>query len=189
MPSIDDFVDHRWENAKDALRKLDGDFVSRLESEHRLQTLGLGMPQRYSAGKRPKQLLSKEWHHLLEACSELTMQAWNVQVAATSLTAKANVGMSSYEAGLRADYYFRSWFIHATALTKRTDDVIRKAADVCTWLSLQRGKRLPSVIRQACTSKLPTVSVDRGMTTCIQTGLGRAASRKTNSGRDMSRLA
>ena len=130
MPSIDDFVDHRWENAKDELRKLDGDFVSRLESEHRLQTLGPGMPQRYSAGKRPKQLLSKEWHHLLEACSELTMQAWNVQVAATSLTAKANVGMSSYEAGLRADYYFRSWFIHATALTERTDDVIRKAADV-----------------------------------------------------------
>ena len=58
------------------------------------------------------------------------MQAWNVQVAATSLTAKANVGMSSYEAGLRADYYFRSWFIHATALTERTDDVISKATDV-----------------------------------------------------------
>ena len=131
MPSINDFVDHRWENAKDALRKLDGDFVSRLESEQRVANVRARYASAInSAGKRPKQLLSKEWHHLLEACSELTMQAWNVQVAATSLTAKANVGMSSYEAGLRADYYFRSWFIHATALTERTDDVIRKAADV-----------------------------------------------------------
>ena len=130
MASIDDYVSHRWEDAKEALRKLDGEFVNRSESEHRLQTLGLDMPQLYSAGDRPKRLLSKKWHHLLEACLELTMQAWNVQVAATSLTAKANVGMSSYEAGLRADYYFRSWFIHATALTERTDDVIRKATDV-----------------------------------------------------------
>ena len=132
MTSIDDFVSHRWGDAKEALRKLDGDYVSRLESEHRLQTLGLGMPQHYSVGDSPKRLLSKKWHHLLEACLELTIQAWNVHVAAISLTAKANVGMSSYEAGLRADYHFRSWFIHATALTERTDDVIRKATDVYT---------------------------------------------------------
>ena len=118
MASIDAFVNHRWEDAKEALRKLDSDFVSRLESEHRLQTLGLGMPQQYSAGDRPKRLLSKKWHHLLEACLELTMQARNVQVAATSLTADENAGLSSYEAGTRADYHFRSWFIHATALTE-----------------------------------------------------------------------
>ena len=187
MASLDDFVDHRWEDAKEELRKLDSDFVSRLESELRLQTLGLGMPQQYSTGKRPKQLLSKEWHHLLEACSELTMQAWNVQVAATSLTAKANVGMSSYEAGLRADYHFRSWFIHATALTERTDDVIRKAADV--YIAEPAKSKEVAKRHKTSVCKLPTVSIDRGMTTCIQTGLGRAASRKTNSGRDMSRLA
>ena len=100
VASIDEFVNHRWKDAKESLRKLDSDFVSRLESEHRLQTLGLGMPQQYRAGDRPTQILSKKWHHLFEACSELIMQARNVQSAATSLTAKANVGMSSYEAGL-----------------------------------------------------------------------------------------
>lgn len=131
MASIDDFVGHRWEDAKEALRKLDGDFVSRLESEQGLQSLGLDMPQLYSARDRPKRLLSKKWHLLLEACSELVMQARNVQVAAISLTPEANTGLSSYEAGTRADYHFRSWFIHATALTGRTDEVIRKTADVC----------------------------------------------------------
>ena len=95
MASLDDFVDHRWEDAKEELRKLESDFVSRLESEHRLQSLGLGMPQRHSAGDRPKRPLSKEWHHLLEACSELTMQAWNVQVAATSLTNRLGFNKNS----------------------------------------------------------------------------------------------
>ena len=130
MASIDDFVSHRWADAKEALRKLDSDFVSRLESEHRLQTLGLGMPQQYSVGRSPKRPLSKKWHHLLEACSELAMQVWNVQAAAIGLTPEANTGQSSYEAGIRADYHFRSWFIHATALTERTDDMIRKTAEV-----------------------------------------------------------
>ena len=130
MASIDDFVSHRWEDAKEALRKLDGEFVNRSESEHGLQTLGLDMPQLYSAGDRPKRLLSKKWHHLLEACLELTLQARNVQVAAIGLTPETNTMLSTYETGLRADYHFRSWFIHVTALTERTDDVIRKTTEV-----------------------------------------------------------
>ena len=119
MASIDDFVGHRWEDAKEALRKLDGDFVSRLESEHGLQTLGLDMPQLYSAGARPKRLLSKKWHHLLEACSELAMQAWNVRVAATSLTAEANTGLSSYEAGTEGRLPF-PLVVHSRSRTDRT---------------------------------------------------------------------
>ena len=130
MASIDDFVNHRWQDAKEELRKLDSDFVTRLESEHRLQRLGLGMPLQYSVGDKPKQQLPTKWHRLLESCLELTMQARNVQVASTCLTAKANSGLSSYEAGMRADYNFRSWFIHATALTERTDDVINKTTEV-----------------------------------------------------------
>ena len=48
--------------------------------------------------------------------------------------------LSSYETGLRADYHFRSWFIHATALTERTEDVIRKTADVYIAESGHRTK-------------------------------------------------
>ena len=157
MASIDDFVNHRWEDAKEALRKLDSDFVSELESEHRLQTLVLDMPQQYSAGNRPKRLLSRKWHHLLEACLELAMQAWNVRVAATSLTAEANAGLSIYEAGLRADYHFRSWFIHVAALTERTDDVIRKTADVYiaeSGRSKELAKRHRTSVKQQITERI-----------------------------------
>lgn len=121
MPSIDDFVNHRWDDAKEALAKLDPDFVGILE-------LGLGMPEQYSVVDRPKRPLSKKWHRVLEACLELTMQSKNVQVAATSLTPEANEGLSRIEAGTRAAYHFRSWFIHARALSERTCDVIRKTA-------------------------------------------------------------
>lgn len=64
MASMYDFVNHRWVDAKEALRKLDNDFVGRLEPEHRIQTLGLGFPQQYSVGYRSKRPLSKKWHYL-----------------------------------------------------------------------------------------------------------------------------
>ena len=130
MALMDDFVNHRWEDAKEALRKLDPDFVKRLESEHRLQTLGLDMPQQYSVGGSPRQLLSKKWHRLLEACLELTMQATYLLTAAQYLSAEANSALSSFEAGKRADYHFRSWFIHAKVLAERAADVISKTTEV-----------------------------------------------------------
>ena len=114
MPSIGDFVDKRWVDAKEELRKLDNDFA--------------------------KQLLPKKWHHLLETCMELTMRAWMVQVAATSLTAKETVGMSRFEAGVRADYHFRSWFIHMKALTECTNDVINKTTEVYIAKPTKRKK-------------------------------------------------
>lgn len=130
LASIDSFVNRRWEDAKDALRKLDNDFVSRLESEHRVQTLGLDMPERYSVGFTPKKRLSKQWHYLLESCLELTMQVWNVKVAAVGQIPEANASHPIHEVGVRADYHFRSWFIHVQALAERADDLIRKATTV-----------------------------------------------------------
>ncbi len=130
VTSIDDFVNRRWTDAKRALRELDPDFVSSLESEHCLQLMGLSMPRQYGVEPRPDKSLSTEWHRLLEACHELTMQACSLQMAAVSMTADANRGMSQVEVGKRADYHFRSWFIHGFALAERTEDVIKKTADV-----------------------------------------------------------
>lgn len=129
MPSVDDFVNRRWDDARETLVKLAPDSVSSLESEHRPQVLGLDMPQQFTIGDRPKRILSKKWHRVLEACLELTMQSRNLQVAAISLTADACEGFSRTEAGMRADYHFRSWFIHVAALSERTCDVIRKTAE------------------------------------------------------------
>lgn len=125
MGSIDDFVNHRWVDAKAKLRDLDRDFVDKYESEVRLQTIGLATPWRPDTGRVPAQRLSSEWHRLLEACLELTVQASILQTSAANLTADANHELPLIEVGRRANYHFRSWFIHARTLTERTDEVIR----------------------------------------------------------------
>ena len=151
LTTIDVFVNRRWGDAKEVLRGLDGDFVSRLESEQRLQTLGLDMPKAHGVGFTPKKRLSKQWHHLLEACLELTMQAWKVKVAADAMTPEANAELPPHEAGARSDYHFRSWFIHAQALTERASDVIRKTTEVYIAEATNRSeiaKRYTARVRQ-----------------------------------------
>ena len=66
MATIDDFVNHRWADAKEALRQLDPDYVNRLESTARLQRVGLEHPFPADMKEQPKKRLSKEWHHPLE---------------------------------------------------------------------------------------------------------------------------
>ena len=71
MATIDDFVNHRWADAKQTLRNLDPEYVSNLESTVRLQHLGLEHPYPADVEDSPKQRLSIEWHRLLESCHEL----------------------------------------------------------------------------------------------------------------------
>ena len=125
MESIDDFVNHRWADAKLMLRKLDRDFVDKLECEVRLEAVGLATPWQPDIGRVPALRLSSEWHRLLEACHELTVQASILQTSAVNLTADANHELPLLEVGRRANYHFRSWFIHARTLAERTDEVIR----------------------------------------------------------------
>ena len=130
MGSIDDFVNHRWADAKAKLRNLDRDFVDKYESEVRLQTMGLAAPWRPDTGRVPAQRLSSEWHRLLEACHELTLQESILKTSAVNLTADANHGLPLLEVGRHLDYHFRSWFIHANTLAERTEGTIRWATKV-----------------------------------------------------------
>ena len=130
IASIDDFVEHRWADAKAVLRKLDGRFVDHLESAVRLEALELTTPWPDIVQRRPRQRLSTEWHRLLEACFELTMQARILQVSAVSLTTDANRGMPRDEIGRRASYHFRSWFIHTNTLAERANAVIGCTTEV-----------------------------------------------------------
>ena len=52
MASIDDYVSHRWEDAKEALRKLDGEFVNPTnpKSVTTVSLLNLGHPSESSGG-------------------------------------------------------------------------------------------------------------------------------------------
>ena len=140
MSSIDDFLAHRWEDAKVELRKLDADFVRKFEAEVRLQALGLEPPWTSDANRVPALRLSSKWHRLLESCTELAMQVTTVKTSAVCLTAEANAGLSDYEAGMRADYHFRSWFIHATALTENADVVINQTAELYIAEPVERKK-------------------------------------------------
>ena len=125
MASIDDFVKHRWADAKVALAKLDQDFVSKVESEVRMQAAGLTTPwQPEGESRRPVRRLSSKWHRLLEACLELTMQESILRMSAYSLISDPNREGELVDIGRQSDYHFRSWFVHATTLTERVDEVI-----------------------------------------------------------------
>ena len=71
MILIGDFVDHRWMDAKEILRKQDPDLVRKVEtrgqSEHDWLTPASG--------------LSSKWHTLWAACDELHLLASMVQAA------------------------------------------------------------------------------------------------------------
>ncbi len=154
MTSIQDFVDHRWADAKEELRKVDPDFVSKLENAVRLQNIGLEPPWIIDSKRKSRRSLPAGWHRLLEACVELLTQATYLHVAAASLTAEASAGLQSYEAGPRIDYHIRSWFIHGVALAERTNDAIRKTTNVYLpgKAGNEIGKRYQERV-QECVSK------------------------------------
>ena len=146
MGSIDDFVNHRWADAKATLKDLDRDFVDRCESEVWLQRIGLAAPWRPDTGRVPAQRLSTEWHRLLEACLELTVQESILKTSAVNLTANANDGLPLLEVGKHLDYHFRSWFIHARTLSERTEEVIRWT----TKVYLPNGETRTSLDKHLC---------------------------------------
>ena len=131
MPSIDDFINHRWTDAKTALRELDPDFVGEFETSVRLEPSGLYVPRSLDIESKPVRGLSTQWHRLLESCYELIIQTDIVQTSADSLIADSNNGaMSAVEIGRRILYHFRSWCIHAKTLADLTCDVIRNTTDL-----------------------------------------------------------
>ena len=140
MPTIDDFVNQRWEDAKQALRDIDPDYVRNLESEDRLEIQGLHYPKAFSVGSNSRHPLSKEWHHLLEACQELIIQTQLLRLSAVYLTSDANKNRHQHEAGKLADYHFRSWFILATTLAERMNRVISKTSQVYLAEGSSRNK-------------------------------------------------
>ena len=137
MPSIDDFINHRWADAKEVLRKsFDADYVgheieSNLSSNCR-GTLGPSRepPRLPDVNRIPKQRLCSGWHLLLEDCDELVRQATILQTATDRLIADSDAELSSIEAGKRFFYHMHSWFIHANTLAERSCEVIKGTARV-----------------------------------------------------------
>ena len=125
MASIEDFMNHRWADAKEVLRQLDSDFVDKLENDVRLGILRLVSPPRREVIGRPKQRLSPQWHRLLEACYELVRQVDILSASVACLTEDGSKGSDPIEIAKQHDYHFRSWVIHAFTLCDHTDEVIK----------------------------------------------------------------
>ena len=130
MTTIHNFVDRRWRDAKCELQQLDGQFVNKVESTVRLQDLGLYSLWKPDLVEKPNNRLSKQWHRLLEACTELTIQESRLQVAADSLSADAYPGMLTVDVGKRVSYHFFSLVVHADVLSEHIKEVIRQTLSV-----------------------------------------------------------
>ena len=122
MRSIGDFVDHRWTDAKEVLRRQDADYVRTIEARGQSEEEWL----------TPASGLSTEWHDLLASCDELHLLASMVQAAAMGLTPFPYLhgDLTPAQVGQLSTYNGRSWFVHTKALAERTKDVIRKTTRV-----------------------------------------------------------
>ena len=140
MASIEDFVNRRWVDAKNALRELDSEFVSRIESQVRLNALNLATPwSSNELERKPYRRLSKSWHNLLEACAELLMQVSFLEESTTVFAGDVHDDTPSIRAGRQALFHFRSWVINAQALTERVCGVIDCSARV--YISDQQERK------------------------------------------------
>ncbi len=122
MPLIGEFVDRRWADAKEELRKQDPDYVRTIETRGQSEQDWL----------TPTSGLPSKWHDLLASCDELHLLASMVQAAAMGLTPYPYLhgDLTSVAVGQLSTYNGRSWFVHAKALAERAKDVIHKTVEV-----------------------------------------------------------
>ena len=130
VASIDDFVNFRWADAKEALRNVDPDYVSKLENTTRLQASGLEPLWEVNYSESPKKRLSKEWHHLLETCYELVRHVIVLDASRECFRNESLPNLSLQISGARVVFGLRSWFMHAVVLCDQTDLAIFRSLDV-----------------------------------------------------------
>ena len=153
--TIDDFIDHRWADAKEALRERDPDFVAWGENTVGLERIGLCTPWTVDGEETPNKELPEEWHRLLETCVDLVLQRTCLQVAAEGLHDGSNRTLSNLEAGKLQMYHMRSWVIHANTLAERTNKVIQQTSDLyvsCPRQADQVAKRHKASVTETLTA-------------------------------------
>ena len=144
---IDIFIESRWSDAKEALRKLDPKYVEQHENTVRLQRIGLAMPWIVDPTNQPQLRLSKKWYRLLEGCYELARQVMVLKTSGECLRDESMRNEPLQVAGARATYNLKSWFIHAVALCEQVELVISRTLDV--YISESAPKK---EIRKNCKS-------------------------------------
>ncbi len=139
MPTIDDFVNHRWADANEALRVQDPEYMKRVEdlvkqdeSRNHLLYIPLEAKPPFEVNVTPRIPLSTEWHKLFEACNEITRQADIVLIIAASLTSHQMGQAPNDVAGRLFIYNFRSFPIHVKTLSEWANNLIKRTAETYT---------------------------------------------------------
>ena len=124
MVSIEDFINHRWQDAKAQLSEIAPDFVQWVDSTVGLEAIGLAPPWETENFPVPSRRLPKKWHRLLQACYEMVMHMTMLRVAAEDMTAEANKGLPSNQAGRRFLHHQAAWLAHAEAVAEAAGNLI-----------------------------------------------------------------
>ena len=128
--TISDFVSNLWGLAKRELSANDPEFVSKLDSEVRLNKIGLVVEKPSTLRSKPKTGLSRKWHKLLEACMELELRVDCLKTSAQFLSPAPYENATTVQAGKEGIYHDRSWFIHAVAVGEQVKTIVLKAIDL-----------------------------------------------------------
>ena len=153
MPSIDDFINRRWADAKEEMRGLDPHFVATYEdvaakgkaedSSLAVPNPALWLPGRglvdFFVHREPRKRLSKKWYRLFEACYSLSDQASIARTAAKHMTAQTYQTLRDVDTGMLANYHFHSWVIHLKTLCDRVK-YVASVPHGCMYLTLKHAK-------------------------------------------------
>ena len=134
MPTINDFIAHRWAEAKEALRRLDPSYVTTLEAAASLSNWDFVSPD-----VTPSHRLPKRWTALLETSTDLVEQLEHLQHCVSGLEPLVYEGLDGPQTSSLELYHLSNWQHHAYALVEKVQVLIN------IWVKLSPEDVRPSV--------------------------------------------
>lgn len=126
MPTINDFIEHRWAEAKEELQSLDAGYVTALEATVGLSRGGFVLPN-----VTPSRRLPKRWTQLLETSTDLVLQLERLQHCVSGLGPEYYEGLDGPQTSSLQDYHLSNWQHHAYALVEKVEVLINVWVKLC----------------------------------------------------------
>jgi hypothetical protein len=116
---ISSFIEHRWAEAKEELKRIDSGFVNALSVYDILRNNGLWLPDNLPT---PSRRLSKRWHKLLESTVELIRQIDRLNLTVSKMQTAPN--------RREALYYWDTWVQDSYSLCEKVERLIQRSCNV-----------------------------------------------------------
>ena len=134
MPTINDFIEHRWAEAKEELRSRDPGYVTALEAAVGLSKGGFVVPD-----ITPSDRLPERWTQLLEISTDLVGQLELLQHCVAGLEPHVYEGLDGPQTSSLELYHVTNWQHHAYALVEKVKVLIN------IWVKLAPADVRPSL--------------------------------------------